>query len=116
MPSTKDHPLTGVFAELHETWLAPNGVIGWMPESATVTVDTAAGTVTWPQWRHLSEASGPWDKDVMVESDEWTDEQRRTRDGGLEPVVDNRTTPLAVPVNERVRELCRAAGLNLVER
>lgn len=116
MNATAKHPLTGGHAKLFEQWLQPNGIVGWLPEHATIVVNTDAGTVTWPKWRHLGAASGPWEEDLMVVSDRWTDKQRRsfTRDPGA-PVVDKVTVPLAVPVTPEVRVMCRKLGLNLVE-
>ncbi len=102
------------FDELYDTWLTPNGVEGWMPENATVTV--TGGQIRYSHWRHLDPASSPWDKDVMVASDLWKPGEGHDAGTGGEPVVDRRTVPLAVPVTDRVRELCRKTGLNLVEK
>ncbi len=121
MPRTKDHPLSGDHAELFEAFLGPNGIVGWMPENAHIVVDTKAGTITWPRWRHLNEASGPWDRDVMIVGD--LDPSLGC--GGLgkpaaenygDPVAEHVTVPMAVPVTDHVRDLCRKTGLDLVER
>lgn len=117
--TTTEHPLTGDHAELYELWLKPNGIIGWMPENATVTVDAKAGTITWPKWRH-SGNDGPWGHDVVIAMD--LDPNLRPVPGGGSvegagdaPVVDETTAPLKVAVTERVRDLCRETGVNLVE-
>lgn len=115
--TTKTHPLTGDHAKLFETWLEPNGIIGWLPENPTVVVDAAAGTVSWPKWRHLNGGSGPWDRDVAVKSDAWADSERRTRPSSDDgPVVDQRITALRAPVTDEVRTLAQRCGMNLVER
>ncbi len=121
MPRTKDHPLTGDHAELFEAFLGPNGIVGWMPENARVVVDTTASTITWPRWRHLNKASGPWERDVMIASD--LDPSLRCGGPGEPavkgydvPVIDQMTTMLVQPVTDHVRDLCRKTGLNLVEQ
>lgn len=121
MPKTAKHPYTGPDADLYNVWLKPNGIIGWIPDGAPVTVDSTAGTVTWPKWRHLKAKSGPWEKDVKVVSDDWPQWPQKVPDGVDratfgQPVVDWVTTPLIAPVTERVRALARKRRLNLVER
>ncbi len=116
MTKTVDHPYTGTDAELYDLWLKPNGIIGWMPENARIVINQQAGTVTWPKMRHEHGNDGPFGRDIVVKSDSWTDEQRRTRsldEDGV--VVDWRTTPLIAPVTDRVRELARGR-LVLVEQ
>ncbi len=111
----KTHPHSGDHAELYESWLEPNGLIGWMPENATITVDSAAGTITWPKFRHNSPGA-PWDG-VATKSDYWTDaelQERGSEQDGL--IVDETTVPLVAPVTERVRELANATGVTLVEK
>ncbi len=116
MNATKDHPLTGKHAELFETWLRPNGIVGWMPENPRIVVDVTSGTVTWPQWRHET-GDGPWGKNVVVKSDAWADSERRTRNSDEDgPVIDQRTVPLVEPVTDQVRALCRGLGVELVEQ
>lgn len=114
---SKSHPLTGDHARLFESWLGPNGVIGWMPERPTIVVDRKAGTVTWPKWRHLHGGSSPWEKDLAVKSDAWADSERLTRPSSEDgPVIDQATTTLRVLVNDEVRTLARKCGMELVER
>lgn len=119
-PAADQRPaMPAAVAELYDTWLIPNGIVGGLPEGATITVDHTAGTVTWPQWQHLDPNSGPWDHDVRVASDSWTAEQRAARrddPAGDQPDTIDQTVPLAAPVTDRVRELFRHGGLNLVER
>lgn len=120
MPKTAKHPYTGTEAALFNAWLRPNGVIGWMPENSTITVDSVAGTVTWPRWRHLKAKSGVWDRDVMVVADFWPGQlppaDQIDPDEGMRPVVDMVTTPLVVPVTDQTRAWAKKCGLNLVER
>jgi hypothetical protein len=105
-------------AELYDMWLAPNGVVGLIPECTTVVV--ADGHITYSAWRHENAGSGPWDSsDVMIASDLWTAEERIARrddPAGMVALVDERTVPLVVPVTDRVRELFAASVLTLIER
>jgi hypothetical protein len=117
MNATADHPLTGRHAALFEKWLRPNGIIGWMPEDPTIVVDLAGGTVTWPKWRHLNGGSSPWEKDLAVKSDAWSDSERRTRSSDEDgAVIDQTTTKLRAPVTDEVRDLARRCGMRLEER
>lgn len=106
-------------AELHDTFLAPNGVDGWIPEHAEIVIED--GRITFPRWRHLDGTVGGWGKDVAIASDRWTDEQRwapRAADdpAGGAPDVEMHTGPLVASVTDRVRELFRLCELRLVER
>ena len=102
-------------AELTDTWLVPNGIVGLIPAGSTITV--AGGQITWPQWRHLSPESGPWDRDVMIASDMWKEGEKGDPKDRNVAVVDERTTQLRMPVTDRVRELFELTGdLTLVER
>lgn len=101
-------------AELTDTWLVPNGIVGLIPEGSTITV--AGGQITWPRWRHLNANSRPWERDVMVASDLWPAGKKGDPKDKNVPVVDERTVPLRKPVTDRVRELFElTSGLTLVE-
>ncbi len=101
---------------LTDIWLIPNGIVGWLPEGSTITV--ADGQITWPRWRHLDPDSGPWESDLMIASDLIPKDQRGADpDADLEPVVDEVTVPLRVPVTDEVRALFDASTVvTLVER
>ncbi len=101
-------------AELVDTWLTPNGVVGWIPDGSTIVVE--GGQITWPRWRHLDADSNPWERDVMVASDLWKPGEHHDAGSGDTPVVDERTAPLRTPVTDRVRDLFRRSTLTLVER
>jgi hypothetical protein len=98
------------YGELYDLFLTPNGIRGWMPERPTVVV--AGGTITAPIWRHRGHDT-PWGPDVLIKSD-FDHTVYGTPDDG--PVTDQLTAPLIVPVTDRVRELAREAGLQLIER
>lgn len=97
-------------AKLYDEFLAPNGIVGWMPEQPTVVV--ANGRLTAPLWRHRS-GDGPWGRNVLIKSDLDRSLYASPNDG---PVIDPLTVPLVVPVTDRVRKLARASGLRLVEQ
>lgn len=102
-------------AELYDTWLIPNGIVGLLPLDATITV-VAGRMVIFPEWRHLDPTSSPWDNDVMVASDLWGAGIGGDPDDGDKPLVNERTELLKVPVTDRVRELFSRTSLTLVER
>lgn len=113
--------MTGAAAELHDRWLRPNGISGWLPERSTITVKDRQ--ITYPAWRHSDGTLGGWGQDVMVVSDTWTPEQRERAlhsPGGLpdeayQPLTVERTVPLVVPVTDRIRELAASVGVELVD-
>lgn len=101
-------------AELTDTWLIPNGIVGRIPMGSTITV--ADGQITWPRWRHLNADSEPWADDVMIASDLWKEGEKGDPGDKNVAVVDERTVALLVPVTDRVRKLFElTSGLTLVE-
>ncbi len=104
--------MPSMWAELVDNWMEPNGMVGWIPDGSEVVVQ--GGQVSWSEWRHRDPTSGPWDKDVMIAADLWP--AGHSGDNGDEPVVNKRTVPLKVPVDDRVRELFGLSTLTLVER
>jgi hypothetical protein len=92
-------------AELYDTFLCPNGVTGWIPYGATVSVHD--GQITFPVWVHRDGCRGGWRSDVLVEA--------RESDCAPQPVTITVTRRLAVPVTPRIRYLCGITGLDLQE-
>ncbi len=101
-------------AELTDTWLVPNGIVGLIPSGSTITV--TGGQVTWPEWRHRG--PDPWSvDDVLVAMDLWPPGHGDDAEAGGEPVTNVRTGPLKVPVTDHVRHLFQVTdGRTLVER
>lgn len=112
-PGTGRPSMPGAHAELYDTFLAPNGVDGLIPENAEITVK--GGRMTWPAWRMLPGAANGWDSaHVMVRAD--IEPNTVQTDRGGDPITDPRSAPVRAPVTDRVRELARMTGLRLVER
>lgn len=104
-----------LFAELYDEWLIPNGIVGWIPKKPTIVV-TAGKVMTCPVHRHLDTASSPWAYDLMKRSDLWGPGVGGDADDADTPLVDERTVLVTVPVTDRIRDLCAACGVTLVER
>ncbi len=108
-------PMPAGIAALYDEWLIPNGVVGWIPENPTITV-VSGKVMTCPVTRHLDTASSPWDSDLMCQADLWGPGVGGDSDEASKALVDERTVLVKVPVTDRVRELCAATGVTLVER
>lgn len=107
-------PMPGPYAELVDDWLVPNGLVGFIPDGSTVVVE-AGKLITAPMWRPRDPAE-PWSRDLMVRADLWGPGVGGDPGEAGEPLVDERTVQLQVPVTDRIRELFAESTLTLVER
>jgi hypothetical protein len=95
-------------ADLYDLWLAPNGIVEWLPERTTFVV--ASGQITYESFRWRKRGFDPGELVLRRELEPFLD-----ADKGVEAALEHRTVPLLAPLTDQVRELFAASELTLTE-